>query len=409
MTQLSVISSSHCDKSAHTEASTSALMPKSKKSFVDLRALTFTQLQQYLTQWQVSSTHAGRIFRGIHRLHQGLHQIPNLGRHAHTISQHAQITPIQLMTHTRSSDGTVKLLFSLADDARIEAVLLPMRKERYTLCLSTQVGCAMACTFCATGTMGLTRHLTAGEIVAQVYQAAQWIQQDQSMSMSAIPIHTQQHVKHYQSSKSGESEQNQTYRRLSHVVFMGMGEPLHAYESTRDALSILLDQRGICLGARHITVSTVGLVPAMRKFAQDFQGKVQLALSLHAGRDETRCKIIPVAKKWTLAKLKQQLMQHPLPGSRVLMLEYVVLPGINDSLIELQAVAEFCNGLRAIVNLIPFNPFTHAPFRAPTTAEVEAVDQILKSLGVACSIRVTRGQEQASACGQLALQNAPAY
>jgi 23S rRNA (adenine2503-C2)-methyltransferase len=405
MTQLSVISSFDSHQSTHTKPSTSSLIPKSKKNLVDLRALTFTQLQQYLTQWQVSSTHAGRIFRGIHRLHQGLLQIPNLGRHAHTISQYAQIAPIQLITHNRSSDGTVKLLFALADGARIEAVLLPMRKERYTLCLSTQVGCAMACTFCATGTMGFTRHLTAGEIVAQVYQAAQWIQQDQSMSMSAIPIHTQQQVKYHQSSKS---QQSPVYRRLSHLVFMGMGEPLHAYDSTRDALSILLDQRGICLRARHITVSTVGLVPAMRKFAQDFQGKVQLALSLHAGRDETRCKIIPVAKKWTLAQLKQQLVQHPLPGSRVLMLEYVVLPGINDSLIELQAVAEFCNGLRAIVNLIPFNPFTHAPFRAPTTAEVEAVDQILKSLGVACSIRVTRGQEQASACGQLALQNAPA-
>ena len=360
-----------------------------QSSWVDLLGLPFEELEVFLDQCNVGRTHAKRVFRGLHYTHQDLDQIPNLGRHAHTLEQHSFFPQLTLINSTCAQDGTYKLLFEVGSfsgktkdghsqyqvDGQVEAVLLPMRRERYTLCLSTQVGCAMGCSFCATGTLGLKRSLRASEIVAQVYYAQSFIQKE-----------------------------IQDQRSLSHLVFMGMGEPLHDFEATRCALEILLDQRGVCFKSRHITVSTVGLIPNLRRFSHHFEGRVQLALSLHAGTDQVRQNIIPVAKKWKLADLKRALLDHPLPNSRVLMLEYVVLPGVNDGVEELDGVAEFCKGLRALVNLIPFNPFPNSPYRSPTSEEVLAVDQGLKKRGVPCSIRVTRGQEKSGACGQLALQ-----
>jgi 23S rRNA (adenine2503-C2)-methyltransferase len=193
-------------------------------------------------------------------------------------------------------------------------------------------------------------------------------------------------------------------RELSHLVFMGMGEPLHSYERTHDALRVLMDPHGQPISSKKITVSTVGLVPAMRRFSRDFEGRVQLALSLHAGSDETRAQIIPTARKWSLSALKEALLEHPLPNNRVLMIEYVVLPGVNDSDSELDGVADFTRGLRALVNLIPFNPFPQAHFRSPSPEEVRSVERRLKARGVPCSVRVTRGQEKSGACGQLAIQ-----
>jgi 23S rRNA (adenine2503-C2)-methyltransferase len=348
---------------------------------IELLGLTFEALVDHLERWGVGARHAKRVFRALHVTHTPLLEVPNLGRHAHTILARSKSSNMKLTNRVRSSDGTQKLLFSLEDGGAVEAVLLPMRRERYTLCLSTQVGCAMKCSFCATGTLGLKRSLTVGEVVAQVYAARQLI-----------------------SSGLDEDSNTQAPRALSHLVFMGMGEPLHTYERTRDALRILLDQRGCSFASRQVTVSTVGLASAMRRFSKDFSGRVQLALSLHAGTDATREKIIPVAKKWPLDVLKEALLAHPLPGKRVLMLEYVVLPGINDSDAELDGVARFYQGLRALVNLIPFNPFTHAPFRSPTPDEVESVERRLKARGVPCSVRVTRGQDRDGACGQLAIQ-----
>lgn len=345
---------------------------------VELLGLTFEKLSTYLDEWGVGATHAGRVFRGLHVKRHPLSEVPSLGRHAEVIMRHGQITQVDVIETVCAPDGTEKLLLELSDGAKVEAVLLPMRRERYTLCVSTQVGCAMSCAFCATGSLGLTRSLSAGEIIAQVYRAIEYV--------------------------SARNQVNKDHKTLSHLVFMGMGEPLHFYDRTRDALRVLLDQRGVSFSARQVTVSTVGLVQAMRRFSSDFQGRVQLALSLHAGTDETRIKIIPSARKWPLEDLKQALLAHPLPGRRVLMLEYVVLPEVNDHDEELDGVARFCEGLRALVNLIPFNPFPNSPFRAPTSSEVLRVDQGLKARGVPCSIRVTRGQEKSGACGQLAIQ-----
>lgn len=319
----------------------------------------------------VGARHAGRVFQGLHRDALPLETIADLGRHAATIAAATRPTTVRVQSAHPSDDGTEKLVFALGDGARVEGVLIPMKDDRVTLCVSSQVGCAMACAFCATGTLGLARGLGADEIVAQVHAARARVE------------------------ASG--------RRLRNVVFMGMGEPLHHYPATRDAVQILRDDHGPCFKARNITVSTVGVVPKMRTFARDFGGRVQLALSLHAGTDETRRRIIPLAARYDLASLRQVCLDHPLPGTRRLMIEYVVLPGVNDTPDELAALAAWTRGIACIVNLIPFNPFPGAPFRAPTVDEVEAVARALHAAKVPHSVRWPRGRTVAGACGQLAL------
>jgi len=337
----------------------------------DLLGLPFPALAALLTELGIGPQHAGRVFGGVHRHRLPLEAIPDLGRHAAVLAAATRQAEAHIEAVHASPDGTEKLVYRLADGARVEGVLIPMRPGRTTLCVSSQVGCAMACTFCATGTLGLTRGLTAGEIIAQI--------------------------------RAAQARMEATGGAVTHIVFMGMGEPLHHYAATRDALHILRDPHGPCFKARHLTVSTVGVVPKMRQFAEDFGGRVQLALSLHAGTDATRQRIIPLAATYDLASLRAACRAHPLPGTRVLMLEYVVLPGVNDGPADLQGLAHFTYGLTCLVNLIPFNPFPTAPFRAPTVAEVEHVAGQLRALNVPHSIRWPRGGSVDGACGQLAL------
>ena len=340
----------------------------------DLLGMPLPGLRTFLDDIGVGAKHAPRVFRGLHHDLLPLAEIPFLGRHADAIAAHTYSTRAEVEAVHTSDEGTRRLVTRLPDGARVESVLIPMRDDRMTLCLSTQVGCAMGCRFCATGTLGLARHLTAGEIVAQVHAVQRLI--------------------------AGEQ------RALRNLVFMGMGEPLHAYEPTRDALRVLLDDRGVNFGARHVTVSTVGLTHNMRRLADDFGGRVQLALSLHAGTDETRQQIIPTARRYGLAELQAALRAYPLPGKRAIMLEYVVLPGVNDADSELEALAVWRDGIRAVVNLIPFNPFPGAPYRSPTVPEVQSVYDRLQALRVPATVRWPRGRSADGACGQLALRGA---
>jgi 23S rRNA (adenine2503-C2)-methyltransferase len=327
-------------------------------------------LSRHLDAIGVGAKHTSRVFRGIHRLGLPLAEIPDLGRHAARIAEETRVASARVITAHDDAD-TQKLVIQLRDGARVEAVIIPMRAGRATLCVSSQVGCAMACSFCATGTMGLTRGLEAGEIVAQVHAARAWAE--------------------------GGS------RRISRIVFMGMGEPLHHYEATRDAVRVLIDGYGLSYGSRNVTVSTVGLVPRIRQFSEDFGGRVQLALSLHAGTDATRRRIIPTAGEHSMARLRQALLEHPLPGSRKLMIEYVVLPGVNDTPEEIDALASWMKGLSGVVNLIPFNPFSDTPYRSPTQDEVLAVYGRLQAARVPATVRWPRGRRAHGACGQLAL------
>ncbi|MFN3198787.1 MAG: 23S rRNA (adenine(2503)-C(2))-methyltransferase RlmN [Bradymonadia bacterium] len=352
-------------------------------STVDLTGTPRQQLAERLPQMGVPAHHALRIFGGLHKRNLPLQAIPDLGHRiqgrlqAHT--RQTVLTPAQVQTSSTTetpdgpAEGVEKMLFTLEDGAQIEGVLIPTKPGRFTVCVSSQVGCAMGCTFCATATLGLMRNLTSGEIVAQVHAARR--------------------------------RARELGGQLTNVVFMGMGEPLQAWPAVRDALQVMLDPAGLSLKARHITVSTVGVVPKMAYLTEAFQGRVQLALSLHAGTDETRQQIIPLAKRYPLATLKEALLNYPLRASRMMMLEYVVLPGVNDTDAEIEALGRWGADLKAVVNLIPFNPFPQSPFRAPTDEEVLSASRRMKEAGLLVTVRWPRGRGVDGACGQLALRH----
>jgi 23S rRNA (adenine2503-C2)-methyltransferase len=268
----------------------------------------------------------------------------------------------------RSSDGqTKKVLFQLPDGQFIETVLMRYQKRR-TLCISTQAGCAMGCVFCATGQMGFFRNLSAGEIVAQVV--------------------------HFARELAAEGE------RVTNIVMMGMGEPLHNYGNTMAAVDRLTDEWGLNLGARKITISTVGLVPAIRRYA-DEQRQTPLAVSLHAATDEERDKLIPVNRKWPIAELMAACRYYVEKTGRRLTFEWALIEGENDTIEQAQALGQLLRGMLCHVNLIPLNP-TQGYSGGPSSRErVEAFQEELARHGVSSTVRVRRGIDIQAGCGQL--------
>jgi 23S rRNA (adenine2503-C2)-methyltransferase len=303
-------------------------------------------------------------------------------------------TPAEVSDVARSSDGTRKLLLRLTDGYSVECVLIPMTRDaefeelddgdgdedaaqelapaqRVTLCISTQVGCAMGCVFCASGQAGLKRALGAGEVIAQVLIAKQYLEPNE---------------------------------QLRNIVFMGMGEPLHHYEETARAIRLLTHPEGIRISPRRITVSTVGLVPGIRKLGQDFGGKLGLAVSLHAPDNATRDRILPMNARFPVEELLAELRRYPLPPRRRITLEYTLIEGQNETASHATQLAKLLRGLRCKVNLIPMNPIEASGLRPPSEAAVEAFRQILAQSRVSCSVRKRRGDDVDAACGQLALK-----
>ena len=260
--------------------------------------------------------------------------------------------------------ATRKWVFALHDDATIETVLM-LYRDRVTVCVSSQAGCAMGCSFCATGQAGFTRHLSAGEIVEQVLVAARL----------AAP------------------------RRLSNVVFMGMGEPLANYAATVGALRRLHEARG--LSARHLTVSTVGVVPALERLAGEGL-PLTLAVSLHAANDALRDQLVPLNRRYPLERLHAACQRWTEETGRRLSLEWALIDGVNDTPLAIDELADFARPLRAHVNLIPLNPTPGYPVRGSAPERVHAVRDQLGRLGVNATVRDTRGRSIAAACGQLA-------
>jgi 23S rRNA (adenine2503-C2)-methyltransferase len=244
---------------------------------------------------------------------------------------------------------------------------------RVTQCISTQVGCAMGCVFCASGVAGLKRHLGADEIVGQILVGRAHL-------------------------SPGE--------RLSNVVFMGMGEPLHNYEATARTLLLLTHPEGICLSARRVTVSTSGLVPEIARLGRDFAGNVGLAVSLHAADDETRSRLMPINRKYPLAALMAALRAYPLPRRRRITIEYILVGGRNDTPAEASRLAKLLRGLPVKVNLIPMNPISASPLGPPNMQSVLSFQKVLCDAGYSCFIRRRRGDDVSAACGQLVLLGA---
>jgi 23S rRNA (adenine2503-C2)-methyltransferase len=272
---------------------------------------------------------------------------------------------------TPSQDGSRKIVFRLEDGGRISAVIMP-DADRITLCLSAQVGCGYECAFCLTGTMGLERNLGAGEIVGQL-MVANRVLQDEG-------------------------------RRVTHLVFMGMGEPLANYAALVTALRILTDARlGIGYSPRRITVSTVGLVSGIERLGRE-DLKVNLAISLHAARDETRARLMPVNRSWNLAALMAAVRKYPLAPRQRVFFEYVLLDGVNDSPEDAAQLARLVRGVRAKVNLIPFNDWEGAEdagFRRPPIARILAFQSVLLDAGITTTVRWSKGEDIGAACGQL--------
>lgn len=282
----------------------------------------------------------------------------------------AEITldPLRLAVAIDSADGfTQKALFTLPDGRQIETVLMRYDK-RQTLCISTQAGCAMACPFCATGQMGFLRNLTAGEIMAQVLYYARSLAQEG--------------------------------KRVSNIVFMGMGEPLANYAATWQALRRLNDPNGFNLGARHLTVSTVGLVPAIRRFSKEPE-QVGLAISLHAPTDELRNTIVPINRRYPLAMLMQAVRDYVATTHRRVTFEYALMDQLNDSDAQADQFAGLVQGLLCHINLIPLNPTPNSPWSGSPDERVYAFQDRLQAAGIPTTVRLRRGIDIAAGCGQL--------
>ena len=268
-------------------------------------------------------------------------------------------------------DGTRKLLFQLDGDAAFESVLIP-DPPRLTHCISSQAGCGMACTFCATARLGLRRNLSASEIVGQVLAAQAVLRPDE---------------------------------RISNLVFMGMGEPLANYAAVVQAIEILTAEWGVGLSARRITVSTVGLLPAMQRLVSETA--VNLAVSLTATTDAQRERLMPINRRYPLDALMAMCRALPIPQRRRITFEYVMLAGVNDALDDAERLVRLLRGIRAKVNLIPFNPFPGAGFSSSSAAVILRFQERLLAAGVHATIRHSRGSDIQAACGQLALAAAP--
>ncbi|WP_223632701.1 23S rRNA (adenine(2503)-C(2))-methyltransferase RlmN [Corallococcus sp. EGB] len=284
----------------------------------------------------------------------------------------AEIVPLVKDLEQRSIDGTIKYRFKTRDGRFIESVYMPA-EDRKTLCVSTQVGCAMACSFCMTGTLGLKRNLTPGEIVAQVHAVNREVRANEGL---------------------------ETLRPLTNLVFMGMGEPLHNFENLKTALSILQSEEGPNFSHRHITVSTVGLVPMIERFGQETD--VKLAISLNASTDEQRSKTMPVNRKWNIQALLDACRKFPLRQGRRITFEYVLLKGFNDTDEDAHRLRELLRDIPAKVNLIPYNENPGLGFQTTGEQRAEEFRAILAEAHVAAYIRKNRGRDIAGACGQLA-------
>ena len=312
---------------------------------------------------------ADQIFEGIY-LHRwtSWEQFTNLsGALRAKLIASAELCWPEITESIPSADGSTKHGFRLADGKQVEGVHMPYAK-RTTLCLSSQVGCAMGCTFCATGLMGIVRNLSAGEIVGQVITM---LNAHDHPSMAPV-----------------------------NLVFMGMGEPMHNLDNVMAAFRILTDPGGLALLPRRITVSTAGLVSGIERLG-GYAKRPRLALSLNATTDEYRSRIMPVNRVWNLKALADALIGFPLEKNERITLEYVLLTGVTDSLEDGRRLARFAKHFPSKINLIPFNPHEGSGFEPPTEARIGELCELLAKAGLTVSVRRSRGQDVAGACGQL--------
>ncbi len=348
-------------------------MPEPTIDRVDLSELTRLELETHLDAQGAERFRARQLFQWIYR--RGVSDfdaMTDLSRDLRqTLAARFRVGTPAVARRDTSEDGTEKFLLALGDGRLIESVYIP-ESPAHTLCISTQVGCAMGCRFCLTAQMGLVRNLTRGEIVGQVRVLATLLDLRQ---------------------------------RRFNIVLMGMGEPLHNYEHTMAALGILADPDGFAISPRRVTLSTVGLVPAMERLATE-PHMPNLAISLHATTDEQRGALVPLNKKYGLHDVLDACRRFPLKRRSRITFEYVMLAGVNDTPEDARRLARLLAGIKSKVNLIPLNPAAGIAFDRPSADRVDEFGRILAAHHLTVSVRRSRGRDIRAACGQLVVEGA---
>ena len=336
---------------------------------VDLKSFTRDELQQLAEHALGEPSFRGdQLFKWLYtHLAEEFEEMTNLSKDLRAkLEESARVSPLKFKSAHPAADGTTKLTFRCDDGAVVESVFIPS-EDRNTLCISSQVGCAMGCTFCYTAKMGLKRNLSTAEIVDQVVHARRMMTED--------------------------------HGRIGNIVFMGMGEPLHNVDNVIQSIHILLDENGLNFSRRKVTVSTSGLVPAIRTLGEETN--VQLAISLNATTDETRSQIMPVNDRWNIEELMDALREFPLSSRERITFEYVLIKDVNDSLEDAQRLIELTRDIPSKINLIPFNPHPKTPFETPSEEQMEAFQKYLVDRNIGVYRRATRGRDEMAACGQL--------
>ncbi len=334
---------------------------------IDLKSLSLPEIEAALTGLGGERFRALQVYKWLwQRGVRSFDEMTNVAKVVRAkLEEHYYISFLEVVAVQKSIDGTHKFLWQTEDGHKIESVLIP-DDERNTLCVSTQVGCAMACTFCLTGDLGLRRHLRPSEIANQPLQVREKL--------------------------------DATYR-ITNVVMMGMGEPLHNIDNLIPALEIYLGEQALNFSHRKVTVSTVGLVPQMQRLADALP--VNLAVSLNATTEEQRRQVMPITRKYPMEELLAACRTLPLKATKRITFEYVMMAGFNDSMADAQRLAKLMRGIKSKVNLIPYNENPDRDIKRPPDAVVKAFQHHLVTHGIQASVRVTRGRDISAACGQL--------
>ncbi|HLX00364.1 MAG TPA: 23S rRNA (adenine(2503)-C(2))-methyltransferase RlmN [Candidatus Acidoferrales bacterium] len=345
---------------------------------IELLGKSADELRALAASWGEPAYRGSQIYHALYAERRfdfaGMTNLPAALREK--LSAEARITMPRIVRRYHSTDGSVRYLLALESEGaapvQVEAVFMPDTKEdarRQTICISTQAGCAVDCRFCLTAVLGLNRNLSAGEIVGQVLVALE--------------------------------DQREHLLPQTNVVLMGQGEPLLNYDAVMTAVRILLDQRGVGIAPKHVTLSTSGIVPGIERLGRE-KVRPKLAISLNASTDEQRDAIMPINRKYPLAVLLDACRNYPLGPNEWITFEYVMLGGFNDAPEDARRVAKLLANIPSKVNLIPWNP-GELPYKRPTQESVEAFKQVLMDKGVFAFVRISRGQDIMAACGQLAL------
>lgn len=342
-----------------------------KPSFFDHK---FHEIENILLNQQLPISGATLLYRWHHKKMNTIPLEKDLARKTQEyIYTHFDFSLPEIVTAHESTDQTIKLLLKLKDGNTIECVLIPFL-SKYTLCLSTQVGCAMNCSFCFTGTQGLKRHLTTDEIVGQFIIASRYLNEKRKNEVVLKP--------------------------LKNIVFMGQGEPLHNFDNVKKACEIFLEENGICLGIQKITVSTAGYLPGLKRWIDEMP-RVNLALSLHSVDESKRNELIPINQRFPLNDVMEIIKSVPLQRKQYIIFEYLLIRNFNDSESDAHETGKFLSGTKAIVNLIPFNPFPGSKYERPTDENIDRFQKIFNLYNIPAIVRGTKGDDILAACGQL--------